>query len=301
MILRTLLVLFLWLSSLVNVLANEQIIIVSAGKSTPYLKTIQAYQEIMIKNHPDIIFDVHYLSEQRDLFGIEKNYKVGLALGKNSVDWFSQYLPKLSVVAALIKDKNLLQNYPNTTGVDLQYEPEQQVRVFKKLLPEYHRYGLLYSPAREAEVTALKKLLDRYQLKLIAQRVDNPQGIIEGIKNLFANVDLIWGLPDPAIVVPQTAKALLLASYKEKIPLIGPSVGWVKAGALLGSDWSYSDIADQCVIFTEALLQGKKATELKPVSLKAYQFSVNSKTMRWLKLNELSQQRLKKRALKIYE
>ena len=173
MILRTLLVLFLWLSSLVNVLANEQIIIVSAGKSTPYLKTIQAYQEIMIKNHPDIIFDVHYLSEQRDLFGIEKNYKVGLALGKNSVDWFSQHLPKLSVVAALIKDKSLLQNYPNTTGIDLQYEPEQQLRVLKQLLPQYHRYGLLYSPAREAEVNSVGVLCGYGDKKELCQYTKN--------------------------------------------------------------------------------------------------------------------------------
>lgn len=300
---RTFLILLLWLSLLTStsVLAGDHAIIVSSSNSSPYLKTIKAYQTLMQKNFSNISLEIYDLSKEQRLLPIKKNYSFGLALGQNAVLWFNQHMPELSVVAALIKDKKILQNYPNITGIDLQYEPAQQLHILRQLLPEYSRYGLLYSPTRESEIETLKKLAAQYQIKLITQRVDEPQLILESIKKLLREVDLIWGVSDPTIMVPQTAKTLLLATYREKIPLISPSVGWVKVGALLGNDWSYSDIANQCFIFTEALLQGKKVAELIPVSLNNYRFSVNSKTMKWLMLNKLSQQRLTKEAIKVYE
>ncbi|WP_351079682.1 hypothetical protein, partial [Shewanella sp. CAL98-MNA-CIBAN-0140] len=52
------------------------------------------------------------------------------------------------------------------------------------------------------------------------------------LQNLFKNSDVLLGLDDPNLYNPKTVKNLLLSSYAQQLPLVGPNAGFVRAGSL---------------------------------------------------------------------
>ena len=52
------------------------------------------------------------------------------------------------------------------------------------------------------------------------------------LQTLFRNSDVLLGLDDPQLYNPKTAKNLLLSSYAQQLPLVGPNAGFVRAGSL---------------------------------------------------------------------
>jgi ABC-type uncharacterized transport system substrate-binding protein len=58
--------------------------------------------------------------------------------------------------------------------------------------------------------------------------------MLEAIPALREKADVIWCLPDRSLFQPASVSALILASIRNHLPLVGFSEGFVKAGALLG-------------------------------------------------------------------
>jgi len=281
--------------------ALDRILILSSGDSKPYIQTLKAYKNLLQQKYPAIRQDVYIFSidELRAIEG--KEYRLAIALGKQSVAVLKQAYPDLPVIAALISNREVLAGYKNITGIDLHYTPEQQLEALAYLLPEYKRYGLLYSPATADKAKALQQLAKSYQIELYLQEVTNPRYLLDAIDKMLSQVDLVWGVADPLLLTPQTAKVLLLSTYREKIPLIASSPGWARAGALLASDWSYDYIAQLCFQLTEDILQGKTIDQLPWLNLEQYYFSANKNTIKWIRLNAESKQKLLDKAVVIYE
>lgn len=70
------------------------------------------------------------------------------------------------------------------------------------------------------------------------------------LQNLFRNSDVLLGLDDPQLYNSKTAKNLLLSSYAQQLPLVGPNAGFVRAGSLAST---YSDQADWLAVLDRLL------------------------------------------------
>jgi putative ABC transport system substrate-binding protein len=66
-------------------------------------------------------------------------------------------------------------------------------------------------------------------------------------------------IPDTTVYTPSAAKALLLFSFRHKIPLIGLTEAWVKAGALYALEWDYQELGSYCGALAARALAGPKA------------------------------------------
>jgi hypothetical protein len=72
------------------------------------------------------------------------------------------------------------------------------------------------------------------------------------LQNLLANSDVLLGLDDPELYNSKSAKNVLLSSYGRQMALIGPNVGFVRAGALAST---YSDQDDWLAVLDRLLDQ----------------------------------------------
>jgi putative ABC transport system substrate-binding protein len=48
------------------------------------------------------------------------------------------------------------------------------------------------------------------------------------------------------VYTPETARGILLYSFRKRIPLIGPNEAWVRMGALYALDWDYAEVGAAC-------------------------------------------------------
>ncbi|MGE8151025.1 ABC transporter substrate-binding protein [Pseudomonas vancouverensis] len=127
--------------------------------------------------------------------------------------------------------------------------PDRQLRLTRILLPQAKRVGVLYDNHSEFLLDELRQAARPLGLEVVAQRWDNTRDS-RPLQTLLKNCDVLLGLDDPDLYNPQTAKNLLLSSYTRQVALIGPNIGFVKAGSLATT---YSDQNDWLAVLDDLL------------------------------------------------
>jgi len=107
----------------------------------------------------------------------------------------------------------------------------RQLHLIQYLLPQARRVGVLYSEQSRFLLDELRQAAHPLGLDIEAQpwpdlRDNRP------VQNLLRDTDVLLGLDDPSLYNPKTAKNLLLSAYARQMALVGPNVGFVRAGAL---------------------------------------------------------------------
>lgn len=126
---------------------------------------------------------------------------------------------------------------------------ERQLRLIASILPQARRIGVLYGADSEFLLPELRQYATPLGLEIVPQRWDNINDS-RPLQSLFRNSDVLLGLDDPQLYNPKTAKNLLLSSYAQQLPLVGPNAGFVRAGSLAST---YSDQTDWLAVLDRLL------------------------------------------------
>lgn len=121
-------------------------------------------------------------------------------------------------------------------------DPQVQVRLARQLLPRARRLGLLLSADSHHLLDALTAQARRDQLRLEVQLVDDAASLPVALAGLLPKVDALLAVPDPRIFNADTARLILMTSYRQGKPLIGPDDHWVRAGALASTYLASGDV-----------------------------------------------------------
>lgn len=187
----------------------------------------------------------------------------------------------IPVVAGMVFGADSFKKKGNATGVVLDMPVELQLEWIRRLMPPDSVVGVLYNPAEnQHRIDDAQASARNLGLKLVPFQVDTPQTLPDVLDSVANHVDVLWGIPDSVVVSPETAKALLVHSFRNRIPFIGLSSAWVKAGALFALDWDYQDVGAQCGELAVRILRGARADGIAPESPRRVVYSVNLKTAR---------------------
>ena len=126
---------------------------------------------------------------------------------------------------------------------------ERQLHLIAAILPQARRIGVLYGADSEFLLPELRQHATALGLEIVPQRWDNTNDS-RPLQSLFRSSDVLLGLDDPQLYNPKTAKNLLLSSYSQQLPLVGPNAGFVRAGSLAST---YSDQADWLAVLDDLL------------------------------------------------
>ena len=160
-------------------------------------------------------------------------------------------------------------------NVPLEVPPDVEATWIRRLLPQAHAVGILYDPAQsEARAAASAAAMTRAGFTAITEAVPDPTALPAALQRLQNHVDVLHGLPDTMVYAREHARALLLFSFRHRIPLVGPTEAWVKAGALFAVDWDYVDLGRYCGVLALRQLAGSKVAPSPPRT----RVSVNMRT-----------------------
>lgn len=208
-----------------------------------------------------------------------------LSLGTVATQGITGRRLQTPVVATLIFNPADLRTSPNVTGVGLDFPVTTQWQWFKRLLGNVRVFGVLYDPTLGMDdVEELKRLAGRDNVSLETAGGSAPEALPEALKHLPSNIGALWGLGESRLLSPQTAREILLYSFRNRVPLVGLSSSWVKAGALYALDRDYDDLGRQCAEFADQILKGKSASSIPPATPRRVLYSLNLKTAEHMKL-----------------
>lgn len=190
------------------------------------------------------------------------------------------------VIACMVVDAEDLEEADNATGVLLEFPLETQLQWIHRFVPKSNAIGVLYNPAENQErIDEAKKIAKRLGLRLVAREVYRPQDLPNALNSLAREADILLAVTDQMVLSRQTAQAILLFSFRNRMPFSGLSASWVKAGALYALERDYEDMGAQCAEMAVKVLKGKRASSMPPAMPRKVVYSLNLKTAEHLKLS----------------
>lgn len=209
-----------------------------------------------------------------------------LALGSLGAQSAVHEVREIPIVAGLVLNAEDTAKAPNAAAVVLEFPVETELRFLQRLLPGQQNIGVLFNPSEnQARIDAAARAAGALGLTLHARKVESPKDIPDALESLNKRADVLWGVADQVVLNPQTVRPILLFSLRNRIPFVGLSATWVKAGALYALDRDYNDIGQQCGEVALKILQGVAPSSIAPVTPRKVVYSVNLKTARLLKLD----------------
>src|SRR6185369_10564346 len=109
--------------------------------------------------------------------------------------------------------------------------------------------------------------------------------VVAALRKLMAEVDVVWTVADSHVVTTETTPALILASLRQRMPLIGLSVAHVRAGALAALYCDYEDVGEQAATLALRVLQGESPASLPVTYPRRVGLALNLRTAEHLGLD----------------
>jgi putative tryptophan/tyrosine transport system substrate-binding protein len=242
--------------------ATPHIVILVSHQGTPYEDGLQGFWDALSEKGIQVRHEVFQLNGDEKLADqviaklTRKTVNLILSLGSLATRASLKNTDGIPIVAGLILDGEFLKARSNVTGVSMEFPLELQLQWISRVLPGCKNVGMIYSTAQAGKIGQAVKAAKQAGMELRAEAVKTPSELPLAMDSLAKRADVLWGLPDEMVFNPQTAKHILLYSFRNRIPVVGISDAWVKAGALFALTWDYKDLGRQCGEMAVQILQG---------------------------------------------
>ena len=185
---------------------------------------------------------------------------VGSKASQATVDSFD----KTPIITCLVIPLTTFISRKNVTGVYFSPSPKEQLVWLGRFLPHTKVAGLLYSDEiGQATAEKFRKEAPPLGFRIFARQVSIPRDLPRALRMIQKETDVLVALPDTMIYSPHTARHILLASFRSRVPLIGVSKHWVKAGALYCLQCDYKALGKQCVDMALRIKAGSSIEDIK--------------------------------------
>ena len=151
------------------------------------------------------------------------------------------------------------------TGVSMQIPLSEQFARLHQVLPNVKRVGAVYDFRNQKLVDEARREAERQGLTLVGAPVQNASEVPEAFRALVGKVDALWSFPDTTVYSREAAQFILLFSFRNRLPLMGFSRGYVRAGALFALYADYGDVGRQLGEVADQILSGRSPRDI-PVS-----------------------------------
>jgi ABC-type uncharacterized transport system substrate-binding protein len=154
----------------------------------------------------------------------------------------------------------------------------------RALLPGALRVGIIRNPARSRYAAeALESQGRKEGYTLVVADCDGPGRLLKVVASLRGKVDFLLCFPDADLYNAVTIQPLVLAAIEYRLPIVGFSPGFVRAGAAAGVYADYRALGRQTAEMALRLHRGEASGgEESPVRL---QVAVNQRVTRLLGLD----------------
>ncbi|MBE9535544.1 MAG: ABC transporter substrate-binding protein [Proteobacteria bacterium] len=284
---------------------DVRVAVVVSSSVNPYKEALEAYYDELRKRGLAFRSMEFFMDKSLDSGNIVSRiraYKPALihSVGTDATRLIKESIKDVPVVFSMVLNpvaggiiESMQASGNNLTGASMDLPVSLQFSYIRKLKPATKKIGVIYSEKETgAVVREAKKYARRIGLELVAEAVDGPQGVPRAINRLKRKVDFIWSVADGNVFTRETVRELLLVSLRRKLPLMGLSPAFVKAGALFSLSIYPDKVGRQAAGLTMDVLAGEKPSTIPITVPTDSELLVNKNTLKMLGL-ELSSSILK--------
>jgi ABC-type uncharacterized transport system substrate-binding protein len=121
---------------------------------------------------------------------------------------------------------------------------KRQVALIEAALPENKNVGLLYSNY-SPDLENYRKLIAVSGFNFREQKLESADSLYRDLESLLDKSNVLLSIPDTEVYNSLTMRNILMTTYRKRVPVVGFSSAYVKAGALCAVFSTPSQIAVQ--------------------------------------------------------
>ncbi|HLG30964.1 MAG TPA: ABC transporter substrate-binding protein [Candidatus Brocadiales bacterium] len=244
----------------------------------PYQQTWEGIKKVFKEMEISLNYSEYHLERQKpDLIFLqitEENPDVVFTIGPQSIILAKEKVKNNPVIFSMVLNPEEIIN-SNITGVSLDIPISIKLKYIKRILPDVKVIGVIYTSKTIPVYKEMLQSCKEQGFQLIGKEIRSGKEFKDAFEDVSRQIDSFLMIPDTQIYFQQSIKYLLLEGLRKKLPIIGLSSAYTKAGALVSFDNSYRDIGKQAGEIALRVLEGEKPENIAPARPRTIQFSLN--------------------------
>lgn len=267
--------------------AGTVVSVIFSSDITPYQQAWQGFKEFFDKKKISLFSSKYNLSYQKPEVICDKIKKqrpeLILTLGSKASRLAKQEIRDIPVVFSMILTPEAMAK-SNITGSSLVIPVRMQLREIKRILPEVKKIGIIYSPKRASLQREILEAGKELGYQIVFLEITSGKYLPEAFNKISWQIDCFLMTPDTEIYFPEAVKYILMEGLKRKLPVVGLSSYYTRAGALISFECDYRDLGIQSAEIAMKILDGQSPTTISPAEPRKIKFSLNLLTAEGLGL-----------------
>lgn len=267
---------------------SRRVVVLESGSAAPYKEAIEGfrtalpdgvevYQEKISGPPTETVERVH--AHRPDLV---------VAVGSKAAAWAIVNTRSVPVVFLMVLNPvasglvaSLEQPGERVTGAALDIPLSAQFEVLRQVL-RAKRVAVLSDPGQSGSlIDEARRVAGRHGIELTAIPVNDPKDLDAALERV-RGFDALWAIADRTVLARKGAERILLYTLENRIPFMGLSEQYVRAGALLGLSSSYHENGRQGAEIAARLLSGESSSRVPVVLPEEIRIHYNERTARRL-------------------
>jgi ABC-type uncharacterized transport system substrate-binding protein len=253
--------LVLWAGALacVEARADVRVLLVTSERGGPPGETLAAIRAALAADVPPP--EIATLELQQIDGGSLAEGRIIVTVGARAARAVAEKAPRQPVLHTLLPT-DAYESLPPPSGsgprsaIFLDQPAQRQIALIVEALPESRQLALLAGPHSEALAAKLVMAAQQQQLGVMVETVSSDRDLYPALQRLLSGPAVLVALPDSTVFNSYTIQNVLLTSYRHRAPLIGFSLAYVRAGALLGLYSTPAQIGEQAADAIRMVLAG---------------------------------------------
>ena len=272
---------------------GELIIALKSLEVQPYEIALNSFKDALTGNGYDLNIEEYVLEEDhvkpKDslLADIKrKNPRLIVTLGSAATSYVAEEIKEIPVVFCMVLNptasgfvRSMDASGNNVTGASLDIPLRLQFKAIRSVIPSAKRIGVIYSPQEtQIVIGEAKKAAEEIGLELIDIPITSEEEVPKALHSLDGRVDALWSVADSKVFSSASTEFILLHTLRNKIPFVGLSPAFVKAGALMALAANYREVGTQCGGLAARVLSGDDPSTLPVTKPRTITMYLNLKT-----------------------
>jgi putative ABC transport system substrate-binding protein len=271
--------------------AEKLVVALLDQQTEPYKNVLEGFWKSLKKQGIEMEYEVLNFDAEKDQEGkVFQSIKTKapalvFTLGSATTEAAIRDIKDIPIIAGMIVHEKELRQAKNATGVILDFPLKTQLNWIQRMFPDKKTIGVLFNPKENQHIIAkARQIAEAMGLTLYAKQIESPKDLPDALDSLSSRADVVWGLTDSVVLTPETAEGILLFSFRNRIPFVGLSTSWVKAGAVYALDRDYVDIGQQCGELAGRVLREEDIHDFHPIPPRKVVYALNLKAISHMKL-----------------
>lgn len=209
------------------------------------------------------------------LIGI--GYRISRSLAKQKLK-----LPILNLLVPLTTTPEFNTASPADASLVIDQPFSRQFRLISKAFGKKTRTGVLTGKSSERLIDNIKQGAKANHINLHYSHIDNPDALIHALQKLFRQTEVLLATPDPMIYNRKTIRSILLLSYRQRIPVVGYTQSYTKAGAVIAMYSTASQIGEHTAEIIYDFFSDGNRFRSKIIEPRYFSIDINHKVSRSL-------------------